>query len=113
MAICAANLSHQMNRQGSQYTTSYHPITSSTSYNRTSRSTLPATNGNATSLIKAINSGSMNISTTNNHRTRPPSRFSQASSPERTIRINGTTTQRRVPSQDRSVSFELNKNNFF
>ncbi len=94
-------LSHKMNRQGSQYSTSYHyPMIGSTSYNRPARSIPTTTNGNATSIIKSINSGHMNISTTNN-RTRAPSRFSQTS-PERSVRV---TTQRRQPSQDRSVSF--------
>jgi hypothetical protein len=90
-----------MNRQGSQYTTSYHSTYGSTNYNRTSRPHPAPTNGTATSLIKSINSGSMNLSTANNRRTASPSRLSQTSS-ERPIRPR---IQRRQPSLDRSVSF--------
>lgn len=107
MASCAANLSHEMSRQGSHYSsTSYQPVIGSISYNRASRSSVTNTNGAATSIIKSINGGSMNISKVNNNtnnRTRPTSRFSQAS-PERPIKV---TTQRRQPSQDRSVSLFL------
>lgn len=91
-----------MSRQGSQYSsTSYQPVLSSTGYSRTSRPTASTTNGSATSIIKAINAGAMNVSTTSNVRVRPLSRVSQPS-PERPIR---NPIQRRQPSQDRSVSF--------
>jgi ubiquitin carboxyl-terminal hydrolase 2/21 len=92
-----------MNRQGSQYGTSYQPATRSSIYDRSSRPMPSTNNGSAAALIRSINSGSMSISTTNPNRTRLTSRLSQPS-PERHIRVNTTTTttQRRLPSQDRS-----------
>lgn len=106
-----------MSRQGSQYSTSssssaYRQTSlGSTSYNRTSRPPLPATNGTVASITKSLNTGGINIASAHT-RARPSSRTSYAASPERQIRA---TVTRRQPSQDRSVSVFLmfNKPFFF
>ena len=91
-----------MNQHGSRYSTSYQSTSRSSIHDRPSRPMPPTNTGSATALIRSFNSGSLNISTTNSNRTRLPNRFTQPS-PERPIRINPTTTQRRLSSQDRSV----------
>ena len=91
-----------MSRPRTQYGVSLPSSTHSSAYTRTS----PVTNTNVSSLAKSIRSGGMNISPGNISRPRPPSRFSQASSPERPIRTTLTNVPRaRLPSQDRSVCF--------
>jgi hypothetical protein len=93
-----------MSRHGSQYTTSYQSTNRPSLYDRPGRSILPNTTGSATSLIKSYNSRNTNASTPTNSRTRPLSRVSYAS-PDRPVRTNITSIQRRLPSQDRSVRF--------
>jgi hypothetical protein len=114
VVIFATNLGHCMNRPRTQYGMSVPSSTHSSAYTRTSRPMPPVTSTNPSSITKSIQSGSMNISTGNNTRTRPPSRFSQPS-PERPIRTNSINTQRtKLPNQDRSVCFFLNsKKDFF
>jgi hypothetical protein len=93
-----------MSRHGSQYTTSYQSAIRTSVYDRPGRSILPNNTGITKSLVKSYNSANTNTSTATNSRTRPLSRVSYAS-PDRPVRTNITPTQRRLPSQDRSVRF--------
>jgi len=97
-----------MNRQGTSFGTSYtssHP----SFYERPSRPHLPTANGNVSTMIKSINSGSMNISAASNVRTRASSRVSQPSPDRSTTRPNVTFVPRRITSQDRSVNINLHQ----
>lgn len=83
----------------------YTSTGSLSTYHRRVRTLPSITNTNVASLTKAIESGQMNVSTRSNNRTRSPTR-PVVTLPERTIRSNLTNTQRtRVPSQDRTESF--------
>lgn len=90
-----------MNRQGSRYGTTYQPATRSSAYDR---SMPPIPTGRTAALIRTINAGGMNISSSNPTRVSRLGRTSQTS-PERPLRMNSNITQRRLPSRDRSVLY--------
>jgi hypothetical protein len=82
------------------------PVRSSTyTYARTSNVMPTATSTNVTTLTKGIHSRNINVSTGNNNRIRTKSRFDQISPERTTTRTNLPSIQRRLSSQDRSVSF--------
>ena len=89
-----------MNRQGgSRFGTTYQPPSRSTFLDR-SMPPIPA--GRTAAIIKTINSGGMNISSSSNTRVQRLGRPSQTS-PERPLRNYSTVAPRRLPSRDRSV----------
>lgn len=89
-----------MNRQvGSRFSTTYQPTSRPTIVDRPMP---PISTGRTAQLIKTINSGGMNISSSNNTRVQRVGRTSHTS-PDRYLRHNTTLASRRLPSRDRSV----------